>query len=272
MVTAVVILTLLTVVASLASWLFGQWLGARTRISGAALAIGGAGVTLLVGAVAFVMIGATTGWQRFIPIHDSSPLIAPAPVAAQPANPVSAEPTAEKVAAQHQREQKAEMVEAAERHLRWSDYAKAVDVARQYLAEHPGDPEMSSLFASCQSSETACFTNAVVSQEWSYEPAGILMTAANDKPVPLRLRKDGPLVAPIFTIRDPAGARRQIRYLACDVTAPGVLELLRTSAGDEERLAAELRVDACYAQVLDWSRSGQRLGRSPDALLRQGID
>ena len=327
MVTAVVILTLLTVVASLASWLFGQWLGARPRISGAALAIGGGGVTLLVGAVAFVMIGATTGWQRFVPTHDSSPLIAPAPVAAQPANPVSAEPTAEKAAAQHQREQKAEMVETAERHLRWSDYAKAVDVASQYLAEHPGDPEMSSLlarslfaaehpgpasiipaavvaqwpstnciaplrsdessrwildngcgrvvavlFASCQSSETACFTNAVVSQGWSYEPAGILMTAANDKPVPLRLRKDGPLVAPIFTIRDPAGARRQIRYLACDVTAPGVLELLRTSAGDEERLAAELRVDACYAQVLDWSRSGQRLGRSPDALLRQGID
>ena len=42
---------------------------------------------------------------------------------------------------------------------------------------------------------------------------------AKDKPVPLRLRKDGPLVAPIFTIRDPAGARRQIRYLACEVTA-----------------------------------------------------
>jgi hypothetical protein len=42
MVTAVVILTLLTVAASLSSWLFGQWLTRRTRTSGAALALGGA--------------------------------------------------------------------------------------------------------------------------------------------------------------------------------------------------------------------------------------
>ena len=97
------------------------------------------------------------------------------------------------------------------------------------------------------------------------------MTAGNDKPVPLRLGKSGPLVAPIFTIRDPADARRQIRYLACEVTAPGALQVLRISGGDEERLAAELRADACYSQVLDWTRSGQRQGKSPDALLRQGI-
>jgi hypothetical protein len=51
-----------------------------------------------------------------------------------------------------------------------------------------------------------------------------------------------------------------------------VLQVLSTSAGDDERLTAELRADACYAQVLDWSRSGQRHGSSPDMLLRQGID
>jgi hypothetical protein len=79
-------------------------------------------------------------------------------------------------------------------------------------------------------------------------------------------------VAPIFTIRDPAHARRQIRYLACEVTAPAVLELLRTLGGDGQRLTAELRADACYSRVLDWSRSGQRYGRSPDTLLRNGID
>lgn len=53
------------------------------------------------------------------------------------------------------------------------------------------------------------------------------------------------LPTPIFTIRDAAASRRQIRYLACEVTAPG---------------------------VLDGSRSGQRYGRSPDTLLRLGID
>lgn len=128
------------------------------------------------------------------------------------------------------------------------------------------------LFASCQFTQTACFADTPASQGWSYERAGILMTAANDKPVQLRLGKDGPLVAPIFTIRDSADARRQIRYLACEVTAPGVLELLRTSGGDEQRLTAELRADACYGQVLDWARSGQRHGSSPEVLLRRGID
>jgi hypothetical protein len=100
------------------------------------------------------------------------------------------------------------------------------------------------------------------------------MTAANDRPVPLRLGDHGPLVAPIFTIRDAGTARRQIRYLACEVTAPGVLQVLHESGGDlaQQRLKAELRADACYAQVLAWSNTGQRLGASPDALLRHGID
>jgi hypothetical protein len=148
---------------------------------------------------------------------------------------------------------------------------RAEDSSR-WILDNGCDRVIAVLFASCQLSETACFTNAVFSQGWSYEPTGILMTAANDRPVPLRLGQSGPLVAPIFTIRDAAGARRQIRYLACEVTAPGVLQVLHQSGMDDQRLTAELRADACYAQVLDWSRSGQRHGSSPDTLLRQGID
>jgi hypothetical protein len=146
------------------------------------------------------------------------------------------------------------------------------DESSRWVLDNGCERVVAVLFASCELSETACFTNALVSRGWSYEPSGILLTAANDRPVPLRLGKDGPLVAPIFTLRDPANARRQIRYLACEVTAPGVLQLLRTSGGDEQRLKDELRADTCYSQVLDWSRSGQRHGSSPDALLRQGID
>jgi hypothetical protein len=363
MVTVVLIFTLLTIAASLASWLFGQWLAGRTRISGAALVAGGGGVVLLIGTVGFVVIGATTAWwQRLMPRQDFSPLTTPAtaPVSStetawlsrepeprpqaepdridQSGDPVDVPepspileggPAAEPVRRARFGEPKEQMLAAAERHLARSEYAEAIDVARQYLADHTEDPEMRSmlarslfaaehpgvaaaaapipavfgewqatdcvvsthseessrwfldngcgrvvavLFASCQFTETACLADASASQGWSYERSGILMTAANDKPVQLRLGKDGPLVAPIFTIRDAAGARRQIRYLACEVTAPGVLELLRTSGGDEQRLTAELRVDACYGQVLDWSRSGQRHGSSPDVLLRRGID
>jgi hypothetical protein len=336
--TAVLTITLLTVAASLASWLFSQWLAGRARVSGAALAVGGSGTVLLIGSVALVMIAVSTWWQRLIPVQDFSPLFAPAP-ALTPTSARSA-PTAEVAprpdpaadladAFERQRmsARKPEMLAAAERHLEASEHAQAIGLAREYLDVHPTDPEMASmlarsvfaaehpgsaaiipavavaqwpatdcvastrsdesarwmldngcgrvvavLFASCQLSETACFANALVSQGWSYEPAGILMTAANEKPVPLRLGKGGPLVAPIFTIRDSAGARRQIRYLACEVTSPAVLQVLSTSSSDEERLAAELRADACYSQVLDWTRSGQRHGSSPDALLRRGID
>jgi len=359
MATAVLIVTLLTVAASLASWLFSQWLARRARISSAALVVAGGGTVFLIGAVALILVAASTGWVHFIPVEDFS-MLEPAPMpvrstetavvereaepSPQPEQP-QAEPPAELVQVAEPspvfafepaekpvpratfNEPKEGMLAAAERHLAQSEYIEAIGLARQYLVDQPADPEMRSmlarslfaaehpgsaslipavvvaewpatdciestrsedsarwildngcgrvvavLFASCQLSETACFTNALVSRGWSYEPAGILMTAANDKPVPLRLGNDGPLVAPIFTIRDHAGARRQIRYLACEVTTPAVLQLLHTSGGDERRLTAELRADACYSQVLDWSRSGQRLGSSPDALLRQGID
>jgi hypothetical protein len=335
--TAVLTITLLTILASLASWLFGQWLARRARVSGVALAVGGVGTTLLVGAVALVMIAASTGWQRLMPIEDFS-LLAPAATSAREVETARVEPGPQRhapapadpaVATERLRMsmRKPEMLAESERYLEASEHAAAVGLAREYLAVDPGDADMRSmlaralfaaqhpgsaaiipaavvaewpateciastrsdesqrwildngcgrvvavLFASCELSETACFTNALVSDGWSYEPAGILMTAANDKPVPLRLGNVGPLVAPVFTIRDAAGARRQIRYLACEITAGGVLQMLSTSGTDAERLAAELRADACYSQVLAWSRSGQRRGSSPDMLLRQGID
>jgi hypothetical protein len=310
MVTSAVIVTLLTIVASLASWLFSQWLARRARVCGLALAVGGVGTVLLIGAVALVMVTASTSWQQLIPVIDTSPLLAPAPMPKRSAD-------------------KQEMLAAAESHLERSEYSRAIDIVREYLVVHPGDADTRSLlaralfaaqhpgpasiipaaivaewpatdcvesmradesahwildngcgrvvavlFASCQLSETACFTNALISQGWQYEATGILMTAETDKPLPLRLGDDGPLVAPIFTIRDAAGARRQIRYLACEVTAPGVLGLLRGLSDQltSQRLTAELRTDACYSQVLDWSRSGHRLGASPDALLRRGIN
>jgi hypothetical protein len=342
MVTSVVIITLLTIVASLASWLFSQWLARRARISGLALAAGGVGTVLLIGAVALVMVTASTSWQRLIPVVDTWPLIAPAstpkrsaelstvepqPAATQVQLPEDAAVVAERL---RMGARKAELLASAESHLERSEYSQAIDIAREYLVLHRGDADMRSmlaralfaaqhpgpasiipaavvaewpatdcvestradesahwildngcgrvvavLFASCELSETACFTNTLVAQGgWKYEPTGILMTAEHDKPLPLRLGDKGPMVAPIFTIRDVAGARRQIRYLACEVTAPGVLRLLRGLGHQptSQLLTAELRVDECYSRVLEWARSGQRFGASPDALLRRGTN
>lgn len=251
MVTAVVILTLLTVVASLASWLFGQWLAARTRISGAALAIGGGGVALLAGGVAFVMIGATTSWQRFIPVFDSSPSIPPAAAPApRAAEPVDRKAESDAIAA------------AIAVNAQWPATdcvaAKYSDrTARWVLDNHCGGV-VAVAFQSCEFGEVGCRRGAL----WRYEQAGILLTAANDKPVLLRVAEKGPLVAPFFTIPDVAGTRRQIRYGACLVTAPRVLRLLSDSGGDEmaqQRLATALREDLCYSQVLSWSSGNEQL-------------
>ena len=340
MASAVVIITLLTVAASLASWLFGQWLASRTRISAAALAVGGGGAVLLIAAVAFVIVGASSGWQHWIPVEDFSPSANSAtaarstdawPVKLQPAQAEESTRQDDDSVADADRlrmgERKADLLASAESYLEQSRHKEAIDTAREYLAVYPHDADMLSmmarslfaaqhpgsasilpaavvaewpatdcieskrseesarwmldngcgrvvavLFASCERSE--CFTNTSVSQGWRYELTGILMTAANDRPVPVRLGDHGPLVAPIFTIRDAGNARRQIRYLACEVTAPGVLQALHESGGDltQQRLTAELRADTCYTQVLAWSSSGQRSGASPDLLLRNGID
>jgi hypothetical protein len=312
MVAAVVILVLLTVAASLASWLFGQWLAGRSRVSGAALVLGGGGALLLIGTVAYLAVGVTTWWQRFMPVFDSGTAIQPVaapdfPPTSAPAIPAAAAPD----------DRKAEIRAAAERHLERSEYAETIALARQYLETQPLDADMRSLlvratfaathpgsavdgpvridpdwpatncvaakysgrtamwvldnacdgvvavaFQSCELGEAACRS---AGRQWRYEPAGILMTAANDRPVLLRVADKGPLVAPIFTIPDVAGTPRQIRYGACLVTAPHVLRLLRESGGDEmaqQRLAAALRDDACYSQVLRWSGSDELLTNS----------
>jgi hypothetical protein len=68
-----------------------------------------------------------------------------------------------------------------------------------------------------------------------------------------------------------AGQPRRIRYLACALTDPEALSLLREpEPGGLERtsrLRAALARDACYARVLELSRAGGESGRSPDALL-----
>ena len=251
MVTAVVIFILLTVAASLASWLFGQWLAGRTRVSGTALAIGGGGAMLLIGTVAYMAIGATSWWQRLMPVFDSSPLIPPA---AAPA-PASAAAPAPQAAVPEDRD-----VEWPASRCVAANYS---DKTARWMIDNGCDAVVAVAFQSCEMGEADCRSG--LARHWRYEPAGILMTAANDKPVLLRVADGGPLVAPIFTIPDVAGTRRQIRYAACLVAAPRVLRLLRDSGGDEmaqQRLATALRDDACYQQVLRWSSGDQLLTNS----------
>jgi hypothetical protein len=72
-------------------------------------------------------------------------------------------------------------------------------------------------------------------------------------------------------------SQRRIRYLACHIASASLLSSLRSArdpvASETERAEFEsaLSSDACYARALTWTRTGQRDGISPDALLRQGV-
>ncbi len=115
MATAVLIVTLLTVAASLASWLFSQWLARRARISGAALAVAGGGTVLLIGSVALIFVAASTGRVHFIPVEDFSMLEpAPMPVRSTETAVVEREAEPSPQPEQPQAEPPAELVQVAE--------------------------------------------------------------------------------------------------------------------------------------------------------------
>lgn len=134
------------------------------------------------------------------------------------------------------------------------------------------------VFASCRESQATCNQDALASTGWMYEPAGIVMTSMTQKPVRHRLGARGPLMASTYAVEESSAMRLRIRYVACFVTAPEALGLLDAASQTESdeilqaRLAGALRSDECYSKVLKWSGAGKRDGRSPDALLRTGVD
>jgi hypothetical protein len=125
------------------------------------------------------------------------------------------------------------------------------------------------VFASCPYSSPGCNASTLVSSGWKYETQGVVLITATQRPLRDRLANDGPLIAPMYVLGP--DERRRIRYLACPLTDPEALTMLREPelAGAEraERLRAALGRDACYARVLELSRAGRDSGRSPDALL-----
>jgi hypothetical protein len=154
---------------------------------------------------------------------------------------------------------------------------RSTAAAGGWFIDNECDRVVAVVFAWCRRADPSCNTNALRTQGWRYEPAGIVMTSSMQRPTRQRLSDDGPLVAATYALSAPGDAHRRIRYLACYLTAPDVLELLRggdTEASDAEqrsRLQAALNSDECYERVAQWSQSGQRRGKSPDSLLRDGV-
>lgn len=268
MISAALIVVLLAAAASFGSWLFSQWIGIRQRSTLAMLIVGGAGLTLLVGSATLAIIAAPAWWQSFVPTvvvppSDTSPVAASLPV------DVSA-PVASHVA----------IVDPLATEWPATDCVTSTQSAAApggWFIDNECDRVVAVVFAWCHQVNASCNTNALRTEGWRYEPAGIVMTSSMQRPSRQRLGDDGPLVAATYALSEPGDAHRRIRYFACYVTAPEVLELL--SGADDEasdaqqrsRLQAALKSDECYERVVQWSQSGQRRGNSPESLLTDGV-
>jgi tetratricopeptide (TPR) repeat protein len=161
-----------------------------------------------------------------------------------------------------------------------TDCMKSVRVveAGRWFLDNECQRVVAVVFASCRQSQAACNQNALDSTGWKYEPAGIVMTSMTHRPVRHRLGSQGPLIASTYAVEESGGMRRVIRYLACFVTAPEAIRVLdaASQAESDEALQVQLKrallSDECYSKVLEWSQAGQRDGRAPDALLRNGVN
>jgi hypothetical protein len=63
----VVAIALLVFAASFGSWFISQWIGVRQRTASTMVAVGGAGIVLLIGAAAVTIIAAPTWWHSWLP-------------------------------------------------------------------------------------------------------------------------------------------------------------------------------------------------------------
>lgn len=260
MISAVFIVVALAVAASLGSWLFSQWIGAGQRSPILVIAVGGAGLVLLLGAAAFAIIVAPTWWKSFVPRIE-------APLTNAPVTTVTALSPAVQMNALTEDWPATHCVKSL----------KSAAPAADWFIDNDCDRMVAVVFAWCPQALAPCDANSSGAPTWRYEPAGIVMASVTQRPSRQRLAGAGPLIAPTYALKAEGGARRRIRYLACYVTAADVLTLLNEPAdpvSDAERsrqLEAALAADACYGRVARWSQAGQRQGKSPDALLREGI-
>src|SRR5690349_15344150 len=70
MYSTLLILLLLTSVASLGSWLFNQWFSEHRRASALALGTAGMGLVLLLGATAVAIVSLSASWSSSLPWAD----------------------------------------------------------------------------------------------------------------------------------------------------------------------------------------------------------
>lgn len=278
MISLALVVILLAAAASYGSWQLAQYIGTRQRTLSGTLVL--CGILFLTAFVMLAVVTATSGWRKPLAAIEemSAALVAPARTVpenarTEPVAPIARPQTAAPI------EQIADpdplMADWPATYCLKSGRTQADSVGQAYLDNECGRI-VAVIYAWCPLARAACSADEATSLDWSYEPAGILMTTVAQRLSSLRLRDGGPLVASTYVLTEPGDQRRRVRFLACYVTAAEVLGVLdagnRASPQDQRReLMSALSGDACYSRVTKLSRVGQ-LNRKPvDALLREGI-
>ncbi|HEY0682585.1 MAG TPA: hypothetical protein VGD45_09650 [Steroidobacter sp.] len=242
MFTALLILVLLVLAASLGSWLFNQWLSEQRRASALSLGIGGMGLVLLLGASAVAIVSTSATWQAWIPgferaLPDSS--TKGAPVAVADLGTADQWPATTCI-----------------KPLRVTS-----TVPRRWFLDNECERPIVVMLAWCDAARSEC-TAGARDARWQYEAAGLVLTSALARPTPRRMPEHEAPITGTYALAEPQEGALRIRYLACYLAEPAIAAITHDTMSSEE-FQSTLRADACYSRVASASQAAARSGQPP---------
>jgi hypothetical protein len=242
MASALLILVLLALIASLGSWLFSQWSSKQRRASALAVGLGGTGLLILLGATATAVICISLGWRQWLPGFDSA---APKLRTAGPPVAVAALGTAADWPAT-----------ACIKPLQAPN-----TVPRRWFLDNDCEQPVVVMLAWCDESRSVC-TAGAPQAAWHYEAAGVIMTNPLARPIARRMPEHGAPITGTYALTEPEGSVLRLRYLACYLAEPAAAALADEATGSEE-FQHMLRADQCYSRVSSASQAAARSGQPP---------
>lgn len=239
---ALLILALLVLAASLGSWLFNQWLSDQRRVSALALGLGGVGLVLLMGAAAVAILSTAAHWQAFAPrlsdsAHEKS--ISSASVVVADFGSAEHWPATGCIKPMH----------------------ASGTTPRRWFLDNECDRAVAMMLAWCDETRTVC-TAGAPQAAWRYEPAGLIMTSMMARPIARRMPEHDAPITGTYALEEAEGTSLRVRYLACYLSE-SVADALMHDAMSTDDFHRRLRADDCYSRVSSSSQIGARTGQPP---------
>lgn len=239
---ALLILVLLAIVASLGSWLFNQWFSEQRRASALALGLGGVGMVLLLGVTAAAIISTSASWPSWVPRFgplESKRETTSAPVAVADLGTAEHWPATTCIKPLH----------------------ASGSTPRRWFLDNDCERPIVVMLAWCDQAQSVC-TAGAPQAAWRYESAGLIMTNALALPTLRRMPEHEAPITGTYALAEPQGGALRIRYLACYLGEEAVAALTGDSLAHEE-FERTLLADECYSRVSSASRIAARSGQPP---------